>query len=280
MSLIQSDVVRVFEKWALGIHHGPAGSVLVTGMNGEVAVLDSGLVEQRRWVAHEGAVNALRVVGGQVWTGGGDGVVRRWDWTTEEAAATFVGPKKPITSVFFEGTRVIAQSYDRAVFIWDQSAPSMQPRKVAKVAALAQTEAGWFGCPKTGTKAGDIGALASFDLASGRFGAPLFDDGFGAWSLQVAAGRGMLAFGLDLSAYWVDVHSAGRTPISWHSHSGPPRLLTLNDGADVFYGDGKIVHDGQVKTGPIKGLYGAIQLRDGRIAMSGADGQVWVFQKP
>ena len=68
MSLIQSDVVRVFEKWALGIHHGPDDSVLVTGMNGEVVVLDQALTEQRRWQAHEGSVNALRVVDGQVWT--------------------------------------------------------------------------------------------------------------------------------------------------------------------------------------------------------------------
>jgi len=280
VSLIQSGVVRVFEKWALGIHHGPANSVLVTGMNGEVAVLDANLVEQCRWTAHEGSVNVLRVVDGQVWTGGGDGLVKCWDWDTLEPVATFAGPKKPVTSLFFEGALVIAQSHDRAVFVWDRGAPDDTPSKIAKIAALARTEAGWFACPKTGSKAGDIGSLARFDLVSGSFGDDVFDDGFGAWSLVAVSGRGLLAFGLDLAACWLDVSAARRTPIPWHSKSGPPHFLAIKDGSDVFFGDGKIYHNAGEQPGPIKGLYCAIQLADNRIAISGADGQVWLFKTP
>lgn len=277
MSLIQSDVVRVFEKWALGIHHGPEGSVLVTGMNGEVVVLDAALREQRRWQAHEGAVNALRVVDGQVWTGGGDALVKVWDCPSLAIAAVYSGPKKPVTGLTFLADQLVAQSYDRAVFVWDRTAPDNPPHKVAKVASLVQTEQGWFGCPKTGSKAGDIGPLARFDLASGTFGKPIFDDGFGAWSLQKAEGE-VLAFGLDLKACFIDLQTLARREVAWHSKSGAPSFLRLHDGSALLFGDGQIYHKEKAQPGPVKGLYCAIELPDHRIAMSGADGQVWVFE--
>ena len=145
VSLIQSDVFRVFEQWALGIHHGPAGSVLVTGMNGEVVHLDSALVEQRRWQAHAGSVNALRVVDGQVSTGGGDGLVKVWAWPSLMPVAVYTGPKKPVTSLFFERSEVIAQTYERAAYVWSRTEFGTAPRKISKVAALAQRGASWLG---------------------------------------------------------------------------------------------------------------------------------------
>ncbi|MAW52317.1 MAG: hypothetical protein CME01_05775 [Geminicoccus sp.] len=277
MSLIQSDAVRVFDRWALGIHHGPAGSVLVTGMSGEVVHLDSALVEQRRWQAHAGAVNALRVVDGQIWTGGGDGLVKVWDWTLLAPVETFAGPKKPVTSLFFAPSRLIAQTYERAVYVWNRAEPGAQPRKFPKIASLAQNDAGWLGCPKTGSKAGEIGALAELDLETGQFGNAVSSDGFAAWSLQSIEGRGLLAFGLDLRACFVDPATGRREPVAWHSKSGPPGYLRLSDGGEVLFGDGQIDHRGQVQKAPIKGLYCAIQLPDARLAFSGADGQIWVF---
>ncbi len=277
MSLIQSDVFRVFEQWALGIHHGPAGSVLVTGMNGEVVHLDSALVEQRRWQAHAGSVNALRVVDGQVWTGGGDGLVKVWAWPSLMPVAVYTGPKKPVTSLFFERSEVIAQTYERAAYVWNRAEPGTAPRKIPKVAALAQTGTGWLGCPKTGSKAGDIGALATFDVEAGQFGEALFDDGFAAWSLQTVEGRGVLAFGTDLRACFVDPVTGLREPVEWHSKSGPPAYLRLSGGEEVLFGDGRIYLNGQAHKAPLKGLYSAIQLPDTRLAVSGADGQIWVF---
>ena len=45
VSLKQIEAIRVFDKWALGIHLSPSRSILVTGMNGEVVVLDASLRE-------------------------------------------------------------------------------------------------------------------------------------------------------------------------------------------------------------------------------------------
>jgi hypothetical protein len=278
VSLIQSDVVRVFDKWALGIHHGPGDSVLVTGMSGEVVELDPELRERRRWQAHEGSVNALRVVDGQVWTAGGDGAIRQWDGATLEPLKTFRGPRKPVTSFFFSGCDLVAQSYERAVYLWPSDAPDTEPRKIAKVATLALTRHGPLGCPKTGSKAGDIGPLAPLDLASGRFGGPIFDDGFAAWSVQDVAGRGVVAFGLDLQAVTLDLDAGTRTPLGWHSKSGPPSFVALSGGGDIMFGDGQIYHQGNRQAAPVKGLYCAIQLLDGRVAFAGADGQIWVFE--
>ncbi|MGB1147061.1 MAG: hypothetical protein ACPG4M_04145 [Alphaproteobacteria bacterium] len=276
MSLKQIEAVRVFDKWALGIHLSPSGSVLVTGMNGEVVELDQSLAEVRRWQAHDGAVNCLRVINGQVWTGGGDNLLKVW--SGERLEAQYEGPKKPVTSVFIDGDDLVAQSYDRAAWVWSLSAPSQAPRKIKDVASLVQTDSGFYGSPKTGSKAGEIGPLAAFDLASGSFDSPLFEDGFGVWSLQDVPSKGLLAFGLDTKAYWVDPVAVTRSELPWHSKSVAPHFRVLADGSELYFGDGKIYHNGKAQDGPIKGLYCAVQLDDGRVAISGADGQVWVFE--
>lgn len=277
MSLQQIDAVRVFDKWALGLCPRPGGGLLVSGMNGEVVALDPALREVSRWQAHAGAVNCLRVIDGHVWTGGGDNLLKVWG-ATGGLEAQYQGPKKPVTSVFIAGDNLVAQSYERAVWLWSLSAPDQPPRKVKDVAALVQTEDGFFGSPKIGSKAGDIGPLAAFDLDSGRFGPPLFADGFGVWSLQDVPGKGMLAFGLDTKAYWVDPVAASRQQLPWHSRSGAPHFCVLADGSELYFGDGKIYHQGAVQDGPIKGLYSAVPLDDGRVAISGGDGQIWVFE--
>ena len=135
----------------------------------------------------------------------------------------------------------------------------------------------WFGAPKTGPKAGDIGALAAFDPATGRFGATLFEDGLAAWSLAPYDETRLLAFGLDRRPWIVDPVAGLRKPIEWHSQSGGPRSLTLSDGGRILYGDGKIVGGGTVQNAPIKGLYGAVEWPEGQVLFAGADGQVWVY---
>ena len=127
MSLTQTAVVRIFDKWALGIHHSPTGTVLVTGMNGEIVELDQSLNELRRWQAHEGSVGSLRVIDGKVWTGGGDALIKVWEWPSLDVAQVFEGPKKPITKFFTDGGQLIALSYDRAAFVWSL-ADTSQPR--------------------------------------------------------------------------------------------------------------------------------------------------------
>lgn len=280
------------------------GVLLVGGMNGEVVALDAALLEVHRFQAHEGAVNVVQYHDQLIWTGGGDGCLRAWSWPEAEEVLCLRGPKKPIVACWHDPVLgVLAQSHERALYRWplQDGQPAQEPRRIRNVTCLqrlpsaweqgeaeGQGEVGgqgarqgqvfsWFGAPKTGPKAGDIGALAAFDPATGRFGAPLFKDGLAAWSLTPYDETRLLAFGLDRRPWIVDPVAGLRKPIEWHSQSGGPRSLTLSDGGRILYGDGKIVGGGTVQNAPIKGLYGAVEWPEGRVLFAGADGQVWVY---
>lgn len=264
----------------------PGEALLVGGMNGEVVALDAELREIQRFQAHEGAVNVLQSYGEQIWTGGGDGCLRAWSWPEAEEVVCLRGPKKPVVASWHDARLgVLAQSHERALYHWPlqdgELAP--EPRRIGNVACLERLGPnqrqgdGWFGAPKTGPKAGDIGPIAAFDPDTGRFGAPLFEDGFAAWSLAPWDAAHLLAFGLDRQPWILDPVARQRRPVEWHSQSGGPRTLVLSDGRRILYGDGKLVADGTVQDAPIKGLYGAVEWPEGRILIAGADGQVWVF---
>lgn len=280
------------------------GVLLVGGMNGVVVTLDAALLEVHRFQAHEGAVNVVQYHDQLIWTGGGDGCLRAWSWPEAEEVLCLRGPKKPIVACWHDPVLgVLAQSHERALYRWplQDGQPAQEPRRIRNVTCLqrlpsawehgeaeGQGEVGgqgarqgqvfsWFGAPKTGPKAGDIGALAAFDPATGRFGATLFEDGLAAWSLAPYDETRLLAFGLDRRPWIVDPVAGLRKPIEWHSQSGGPRSLTLSDGGRILYGDGKIVGGGTVQNAPIKGLYGAVEWPEGRVLFAGADGQVWVY---
>ena len=290
-----------------GLNRGQAPSalsgeaVLVAGMNGEVVALDARLHEIHRFRAHEGAVNVLQYHGGQIWTGGGDGCLRVWSWPEAQEVVCLRGPKKPVVALWHDPVLgVLAQSHERALYHWRSTDGELaqEPRRIRNVACLDRLEPGqgdgqgqgrdkgqgkqqnkgqnWFGAPKTGPKAGDIGPLAAFDPDTGQFGAPLFADGFAAWSLAPFDATHLLAFGLDQRPWIVDPIARQRTPVPWHSQSGGPRSLVLADGRRLLYGDGKIVCDGAAGDAPIKGLYAAVEWPEGRALFAGADGQVWV----
>ena len=265
-------------------------ALLVGGMNGEVVALDAELQEIRRFQAHEGAVNVLERHGGRIWTGGGDGCLRAWSWPEVEEVLCLRGPKKPVVANWHDARLgVLAQSHERALYHWplQDGELTQEPRRIRNVACLellgpskgqGQGQGqGWFGAPKTGPKAGDIGPIAAFDPDTGRFGAPLFEDGFAAWSLAPWDAAHLLAFGLDRRPWILDPVARQRAPVEWHSQSGGPRSLVLADGRRILYGDGKIICDGAAGDAPIKGLYAAVEWPEGRILIAGADGQVWVF---
>lgn len=316
MELSCVGAVRVFEKWALGLCLSPnlssrpnlspgldpvpsldpvmsalpSEALLVSGMNGEVVALDAELREIQRFQAHEGAVNVLQSHGGQIWTGGGDGCLRAWSWPEAEEVICLRGPKKPVVASWHDARLgVLAQSHERALYHWplQDGELAQEPRRIRNVACLERVGSGqgqkqkqgqgWFGAPKTGPKAGDIGPLAAFDPDTGRFGEPLFEDGFAAWSLTPWDATHLLAFGLDRRPWILDPASGQREPLPWHSQSVGPRSLVLSDGTRVLYGDGKLVGDGAAQDAAIRGLYGAAEWPEGRVLIAGADGQLWVY---
>jgi len=269
----------------------PGEALLVGGMNGEVVALDAELREVHRFQAHEGAVNVLQSYDGQIWTGGGDGCLRAWSWPEVEEVLCLRGPKRPVVASWHDARLgVLAQSHERALYHWplQDGELAQEPRRIRNVACLDRVGfgqkqkqgQGWIGAPKTGPKAGDIGPLATFDPETGRFGAPLFEDGFSAWSLTPWDATHLLAFGLDRRPWILDPAAGQREPLPWHSQSGGPRSLVLSDGTRVLYGDGKLVGDGAAQDAAIKGLYGAVEWPEGRVLVAGADGQVWVYGPP
>ena len=274
------------------------GALLVGGMNGEVVALDAALLEVQRFQAHEGAVNVVQYHDQLIWTGGGDGCLRAWSWPEAEEVLCLRGPRKPIVACWHDPVLgVLAQSQERALYRWplQDGQPAQEPRRIRDVSCVERLPSAqepgkvegqgawqgqvfsWFGAPKTCSKAGDIGALAAFDPATGRFGAPLFEDGLAAWSLAPYDETRLLAFGLDRRPWIIDPVAGLRKPIEWHSQSSGPRSLALSDGGRILYGDMKIAGGGAVQDASIKGLYDAVEWPLGRILFAGADGQVWVY---
>ena len=304
------------QSQSVKLQRSPQETLLVAGMNGEVVELDHDLQEVGRWTAHAGAFNVLQAgretdwtgkadaSAHLIWTAGGDGCLRAWvrdeclsqakpegpDATEEskpgaalgdsaavwsEALCLF-GPKKPITAFWWgEAAGAFALGYERALYHW--SAPEAQPRKINGVASLERLGQAWYGCPKTGAKAADIGPLAEFDPITGNFGTPVFDDGFAVWSLKPWDDRRLLAFGVDRRAWVVDPIMARRQLIEWHCESSGPGSLILSNGSRLLYGKGAIVCDGISTDAPLRGLYGAVEWPRGRVLFAGADGQVWIF---
>ena len=294
--------IQIFGKWALCARQ-VGDEIWVGSMAGQIAALDMGLQERRRWQAHDGSVNGILSDGT---TYGGDGCVK------DRAGTVLAGPfKKPVSKVQRHGDGLYIGTYERALYRNSKKQPKIAAWHVLGSGDLCLVR-------QIGTRAGDLGPI---ELKGQEVAPP-------AWTLS--AGPASSGSTPDtFFAYFTDgrfgeVTQQGQiTFLPWQDTQGPPCVVhgeslqgqvqpeaqrkaqgEFQDEAqsDVhgqdqsktqkkpqsqtlcfFIGNHKVlaIRDREIAgelTLKTKGLYGSTLLPDGRLLIAAADGNLKVIE--
>ncbi|KAF9170918.1 hypothetical protein BGX20_008353 [Mortierella sp. AD010] len=82
------------------------------------------------------AFDKLRIISGSL-----DKTIKVWDTESGECLYTLSGPDRPVTCVGLGGTKVVGDSADGAIFVWDYGARASSKKKMNRQKPPTPTDA-------------------------------------------------------------------------------------------------------------------------------------------